>query len=488
MPASSSDNLSSDGDPQRQSLTSALISARGSRFSESPLSRSSVPRGTGRPAVTTRCNSDSVARMRIASPFQPQPHVVLGIDVPLAAEARDSDQLYDSAGSHDRSSSTPGSGGRCCSTASTQWSTAAAAPSAAAVARAFAREGATVHLAGRTLATSNRWPSTSAPPAAGHDRGGRRLDEQAVDAHADRVAAEHGCIDISMNLISIDDVQGTPLVEMRLDDFEQPISNALRTTFLTSGRRRHMIRQGSGVILMFGGDGDPIRDYNIGGFQISLDRRRVVAPAAGERARPPRRPRRLAADRRDHRPDGGRLRGPRRLVESLVAPTMLGRGAVLEDVGNVAVFAASDLARTITASAINISCGAIVGVIEPAADVGRHGPRPSPRRSPRRAARRRPSLPDRVCSYTARCEVAVPHSAVDHLDCARLLAGQRSRIAAAMAWVGSGAGVPRPRELPRRRNIELRDGDHLHESSSSMRDRRRHSVVAQAAGVRSARG
>ena len=48
------------------------------------------------------------------------------------------------------------------------------------------------------------------------------------------------------------------------------------------------------------------------------------------------------------------------LVESLVAPTLLGRGATLEDVGNVAAFAASDRARTITASAINITCGAII--------------------------------------------------------------------------------------------------------------------------------
>jgi 3-oxoacyl-[acyl-carrier protein] reductase len=51
------------------------------------------------------------------------------------------------------------------------------------------------------------------------------------------------------------------------------------------------------------------------------------------------------------------------VIESLVSPTLLGRGALLEDVGNVAAFAAfaaSDLARTITASAINITCGAII--------------------------------------------------------------------------------------------------------------------------------
>jgi enoyl-[acyl-carrier-protein] reductase (NADH) len=43
-----------------------------------------------------------------------------------------------------------------------------------------------------------------------------------------------------------------------------------------------------------------------------------------------------------------------------VEPTLLGYGATLEDVGNVAAFAASDHARTITASAINITCGAII--------------------------------------------------------------------------------------------------------------------------------
>jgi len=38
----------------------------------------------------------------------------------------------------------------------------------------------------------------------------------------------------------------------------------------------------------------------------------------------------------------------------------LKRTATLADVGNVAVFVASDLARTITAADVNISCGAIM--------------------------------------------------------------------------------------------------------------------------------
>lgn len=48
------------------------------------------------------------------------------------------------------------------------------------------------------------------------------------------------------------------------------------------------------------------------------------------------------------------------IAEDTVARTMLGRAATLDDVGNAAVFAASDLARTLTATALNIACSAVV--------------------------------------------------------------------------------------------------------------------------------
>jgi NAD(P)-dependent dehydrogenase (short-subunit alcohol dehydrogenase family) len=142
-----------------------------------------------------------------------------------------------------------------------------------AAARAFAREGAKVHLAGRTL--------ESLEEVAGQIRsaGGvaetaqvDAIDEQAVDQHADGVVASAGGIDISFNLISVGDVQGTPLAEMSLEDFEQPLMTAVRTQFLTSrAAARHMISQGSGVILFFGGYGNPAPDYYIGGFQVALN-------------------------------------------------------------------------------------------------------------------------------------------------------------------------------------------------------------------------
>ncbi len=117
-----------------------------------------------------------------------------------------------------------------------------------AVARAFAREGARVFLAGRTR------PRLEEVAAKISSTGGMAttaevdaLDEKAVDEHADTVAAEAGGIDISFNLISHGDVQGTALAEMSLADFERPVVTAVRTTFLTSrAAARHMIRQGSG--------------------------------------------------------------------------------------------------------------------------------------------------------------------------------------------------------------------------------------------------
>ena len=48
------------------------------------------------------------------------------------------------------------------------------------------------------------------------------------------------------------------------------------------------------------------------------------------------------------------------IVASIEHGTLLGRAATLEDVGDIAAFAASDRARTITSTDVNISCGAIV--------------------------------------------------------------------------------------------------------------------------------
>ena len=231
-----------------------------------------------------------------------------------------------------------------------------------AVARAFAREGAKVHLAGHTLAKLEEVAEAiRSAGGAAETAQVDALDEQAVDSHADAVAAEAGGLDISFNLITHGDVQGTPMVEMSLDDYTRPVVTAVTTTFLTTrAAARHMIRQGSGVILAFGGSGDPMRDYYLGGLQVAFEaiesmRRQLSAELGSHGVR-------VVTLRTggvpETIPEG--FDGREAIVEGIEKLTLLGRAATLEDVGNAAVFAASDWARTLTATTVNISCGALI--------------------------------------------------------------------------------------------------------------------------------
>ncbi len=232
-----------------------------------------------------------------------------------------------------------------------------------AVACSFAREGARVFLAGRTPSKLEA-VSSSIRAAGGVAECAEvdALDAAAVEAHADTVVAAAGGLDISFNLIGVNDVQGTPLVEMDVEDFLAPIMTATRTQFLTStAAARRMIAAGTGgVILQFGGRGDPLRDYSIGGFLIALEAvealRRQLSTEAGKHGvrvvtlRTGGVPETIPAD----------FEGREDLTASLEAMTLTGRAATLADVGNVAAFVASDLARTMTAATINVSAGALL--------------------------------------------------------------------------------------------------------------------------------
>jgi 3-oxoacyl-[acyl-carrier protein] reductase len=178
------------------------------------------------------------------------------------------------------------------------------------------------------------------------------------------VAAEAGGIDISFNVITHPYTHGVPLAEMAVDDFMAPVEAAARTTFLTArAAARHMIPKRSGVILAFGGPGDrgaPLRDYYLGGTQVAFDaiesmRRqlsvelgphgiRVVTLASGGVP--------------ESFPEG--MEGREEIFKMIEGQTLLGRAATLEDVGNAAVFAASDWARPVTAAIVNVSAGSLI--------------------------------------------------------------------------------------------------------------------------------
>lgn len=241
-----------------------------------------------------------------------------------------------------------------------------------AVARAFAAEGARLFLAGRTRAKLERVAESlaSASAGAGSGAGARAcaeveiaaldaLDPDAVDQHADAVAARAGSIDISFNAISHDVVQGTPMVEMAPEDYIRPVAIAVRTMFLTTrAAARHMKSQGSGVILVFGGAADPPRGFHLGGLQTAFHAqeamRRQLSVELGEYGI------RVVTLKTSGVPDSiPESFGARReqIADGVRAASLLGRAATLEDVGRAAAFAASDHGRTMTAATINLSCG-----------------------------------------------------------------------------------------------------------------------------------
>ncbi|MFF4046294.1 SDR family NAD(P)-dependent oxidoreductase [Streptomyces chartreusis] len=229
-----------------------------------------------------------------------------------------------------------------------------------AAARAFAREGARVFLAGRTAVPLDKVAEEIR--AAGGDAETAVVDagdEAAVDAFVDGVAARAGRIDVSFNAIGYGDVQ-KPLMEISEADFLQPIVTAMRSQFLTTrAAARHMTGRRAGVILAFGGGGTQTLP-GLGGFKIALDAleglRRQWAIELGPHGI------RVVTLKSGGVPESlpTEFPGAEAIVDSLVDATQLGRTATLADVGDVAAFVASDRARTLTATDVNISCGAIV--------------------------------------------------------------------------------------------------------------------------------
>ena len=112
---------------------------------------------------------------------------------------------------------------------------------------------------------------------------------------------------------------------------------------------------------MFGGYGDPLRDHHLGGLQVAFGAleylRRNLAAELGRYGI------RVLTLQTGGVPEAipDTFAGKDAIARSIEEPTLLGRAATLEDVGNVAAFAASDWARTMTASALNITCGTEIG-------------------------------------------------------------------------------------------------------------------------------
>jgi NAD(P)-dependent dehydrogenase (short-subunit alcohol dehydrogenase family) len=244
----------------------------------------------------------------------------------------------------------------------------------AAVARAFAHQGANVFLTGRNLAALD--PVAKEITAAGgvaETAVVDALDEQAVERHADALVAKAGSLDISFNAIGIPQqgIQGAPLVDLPAASFGLPVTIYTNSHFLTArGAARRMLTQGSGVILTLTATPARLAAPLVGG----------MAPAwAGIEALT----RILSAELGPHgiravclRPDAIPETATIDVVYGLRAKTLglpaaefqavaegmthRRRLPTLAEVANAAAFIASDQASAITGTVVNLSGGTLV--------------------------------------------------------------------------------------------------------------------------------
>jgi 3-oxoacyl-[acyl-carrier protein] reductase len=228
-----------------------------------------------------------------------------------------------------------------------------------AVARAFARDGARVFLAGRTLATleevaadirAHGGMAEAAPVDA--------MDKAAVDAHADRVVAAAGGIDVSFNAVAVDAVQGVALTELSVEDFLAPITGLCRTNFLTAtAAARHMAAREAGVIVTLSASSAKETRHQMGGFSLANAAiEALTRTLAGEFGR---RGVRVVGLRSNFTPETYPAVTDEQLAP-LLKDTLLGRLPRLADLAGTAVYLASDGAGAISGAMVNLTCGAII--------------------------------------------------------------------------------------------------------------------------------
>jgi len=247
----------------------------------------------------------------------------------------------------------------------------------AATARAFAREGAHVFLAGRTRASLDevvaRIDADGAPGRAEADELDA-TDEEAVDRHAESVAerAANGAIDVSFNAIGHGDVHGLPLLEMPYEDFARPVVTALRSQFLTTrAAARQMVPRRSGVIMAVTATTARHMIPEVGGTGVTFDaiesQCRQWAAELGPHGV------RVAWIQTTGLDDAiahidafpaygtGAPMTRKQLFEWLERATLLRRLTTTEDVANAAVFLASEHGALITGASLNITAGGAPG-------------------------------------------------------------------------------------------------------------------------------
>jgi 3-oxoacyl-[acyl-carrier protein] reductase len=246
----------------------------------------------------------------------------------------------------------------------------------AAVARAWAREGAQVFLAGRTagelqaVARDIEQAGGRAQPAVVD-----ALDLAAVLRHAEEVGSSAGRVDMAFQAIGIPHVQGRPLNALSLYDFQLPVRGYIDSFFIMAKALAPvMTRQRSGVLLgittpasRMAGPGFLGHSVACAGVEALV--RHLAGELGGSGVR-------VACIRSHAVPEAVEMGSHSAAVfgqlardAGLTVPEMLAGAAGgtllkrlprLADVANAALFLASDRAGATTGAILNVNAGMIL--------------------------------------------------------------------------------------------------------------------------------
>lgn len=239
-----------------------------------------------------------------------------------------------------------------------------------AVARAFAREGATVFLTGRTLAKVEAVASDigGVTEAAEVDA----LEESAIEKHLRSITDRVGRIDISFNAVGIRNttLQGVPLTELDVGQFVLPIMTYAKSYFLTSRlAARRMVSQGSDVIMTVTSIPSRTGFPLMGGVGPAMST--VEGLTRGLSAELAPHGIRVVGLRPEAMPDSGTIEevfgihakvngiSPELFHERMASRTHARRLTTLSEMANVAAFVASDAASPMTGTIVNMSMGSL---------------------------------------------------------------------------------------------------------------------------------
>lgn len=236
----------------------------------------------------------------------------------------------------------------------------------------FAREGANMFLAGRTVSSLENVAKEIVKAGGTVDVDKvDALSPQSVKEHLSKVIAKTGRLDISLNLISASVGMGRSLLELSEEQFMSCAFTVTKSIFLTATvAAQQMGKQGSGVILGLTAPVARIPRPKLGGFAIGEAAieafyKQLALEIGTKNVR-------VVILRTGSNPDNpvfdevfdilAKVQGTtKEAVEKYeVERTAFKRLPLLQEVANTAVLLASDYASTITATAINASNGDIV--------------------------------------------------------------------------------------------------------------------------------